>query len=107
MAWPITWQGYCENGYLRGWDGKGAASQSACNDVCLAEPDCTHAAYNTPRRACARYKEASCQLKTSDKDHYTFKKAVPVTKTALYSPGCCLNYSRNSSLDESGPQAYL
>ena len=65
-------QGYCKHGYLRGWDRKGIESQAACNAVCLAEADCTYAAWNSGK-TCSRYKGASCQLNGVG-DHYTYKK---------------------------------
>ena len=69
-------QGYCRNGYLRGWDGKGTGSQAACNAVCMAETDCTYAAWNNGK-TCSRYKEASCKL-NGVRDHYTYKKTFRV-----------------------------
>ena len=65
-------QGYCKHGYLRGWDRKGIESQAACNAVCLAEADCTYAAWNSGK-TCSRYKGASCRLNGVG-DHYTYKK---------------------------------
>jgi len=65
-------QGYCKNEYLRGWDGKGISSQDACNAVCLAESDCTYAAFNKGR-TCSRYKGSACHLNGVG-DHFTFKK---------------------------------
>jgi hypothetical protein len=66
-------QGYCNNEYLRGWDGKGTASQDACNLVCLAETDCTYAAFNKGK-TCSRYKGSGCDL-NGVSDHFTFKKS--------------------------------
>lgn len=65
-------QGYCENDYARGWDGKGIASQDACNAVCLAEADCTYASFNEGA-TCSRYRGTACHLNGAD-DHLTFKK---------------------------------
>merc|ERR1712032_1254360 len=68
-------KGFCKNNYIRGWDGKGIKSREACNDVCMAEEDCTYAAWY-PNRTCSRYNGKDCKL-NSDKNHYTWKKIQP------------------------------
>merc|ERR1712079_620251 len=65
-------QGHCADDYLRGWDGKGTESQLACNAVCMAEPDCTYAAW-VAGQTCSRYKGRDCNLDSVD-DRYTYAK---------------------------------
>ena len=67
-------QGFCKSGYIRGWDGKGIASQEACNEVCVAEPDCWYAAFNKGK-TCSRYKLHTCDL-NGNGDHFTYKKTA-------------------------------
>jgi len=67
-------QGHCKSGYLRGWDGKGTASQEACNAVCLAESDCGYAAF-FKGKTCSRYNHNTCEL-FKQVDHFTYKKTA-------------------------------
>ena len=64
--------GFCQNGYYMGWDGKGVDSQDACNAVCLSEPPCKFAAW-FPKKTCSRYNEEACHL-NNDKNHVTYAK---------------------------------
>jgi hypothetical protein len=66
-------QGYCNQGYYAGWDGKGLTSQAACNAVCMKESQCTYAAW-FHGKTCSRYKLAACTL-NGNRDHFTYKKA--------------------------------
>ena len=65
-------QGYCDAGYIRGWDGKGIESTEACNALCLSESDCYYAAF-FKGSTCSRYNEKTCYL-NDNKDHFTSKK---------------------------------
>ena len=64
-------EGFCDEGYYAGWDGKGVNSQEECNLVCSEEPECTYAAFfgnganSWPKpgpNSCSRYKGTSCNL---------------------------------------------
>ena len=65
-------QGFCTEGFYAGWDGKGTASQDACNAVCLSEQQCKFAAW-FPQRTCSRYQDSDCELK-NNVNHVTFAK---------------------------------
>jgi len=65
-------QGFCRNGYLRGWDRKGIRSQADCNAVCISERDCTYVAWYKDH-TCSRYGDTSCNL-NGDRNHRVFKK---------------------------------
>ena len=73
--------GFCDDGFYAGWDGKGEESEEACKNLCLAESQCTFAAYlNTEsKKTCSRYNKDICNLDTTDvkhdaKNHQTFSK---------------------------------
>ena len=69
-------QGHCNADYLRGWDGKGTASQDACNQVCENEEDCTFAAF-LKDTSCSRFKGTECVLEVGTQNarsYFTFKK---------------------------------
>ena len=81
-------QGYCDNGYYKGWDGLGDTSAEDCKDLCLNELSCQFAAYysgpeiisNGRKRTCSRYNEPSCKLLASlnfERRHKTFKRTAP------------------------------
>lgn len=65
-------RGYCTSGYVRGWDRKGVESPEACMAVCMAEADCTYAAFYEGQ-TCSRYNGSGCTL-NEDPNHFTFKK---------------------------------
>ena len=65
-------QGFCDEGYYAGWDGKGIGSQASCNAVCLDESECTYAAYNAGQ-TCSRYNGETCNL-NGVQSHFTYKK---------------------------------
>ena len=71
--------GYCRTGYYAGWDGKGTESQAACNTVCLAEKECTYAAWYKGQ-TCSRYNLEGCSL-NGQGDHFTFKKVTTSSPT--------------------------
>jgi len=64
--------GFCDEGYYAGWDGKGINSQEECNDLCLDEPECTYASFfpikdwtrdgHLNGNTCSRYNGQSCNL---------------------------------------------
>jgi len=58
--------GFCDEGYYAGWDGKGINSQEECNDLCLDEPECTYASFfplkDWTTNTCSRYNGQSCNL---------------------------------------------
>ena len=59
--------GFCDEGYYAGWDGKGIESQEKCNDLCLDEPECTYASFFPIKdgkngNTCSRYNGQSCNL---------------------------------------------
>jgi len=99
-------QGYCNEGYLRGWDGRGTDTQAACNAVCMAEADCTYAAWNAGK-TCSRYKEASCTLNGVG-DHYTYKKVQgSAGGKMVYWDGCAGEKNRFSTVDAGDGNFYL
>ena len=68
--------GICDNGYYRGWDGKGIESQEACNAVCLSEAQCTYAAWYNGK-TCSRYQGKTCNIQSGSSDwdmHVTYTK---------------------------------
>ena len=87
-------QGYCENGYYKGWDGLGDGSAEECKMLCLKEPTCQFAAYyresNGQERTCSRYNEPSCKLLVStnkQRGHTTFRKTKRIRERKSSSEG--------------------
>jgi len=79
-------RGYCQNDYIRGWDGKGIGSQDACNALCLAEADCIYASFEIGK-TCSRYNGESCALNGMT-SYYTFKKTHKAAPVFPHPPTC-------------------
>jgi len=77
LAMAEVGTGVCNpDGYYAGWDSKGTRSVSACNAVCLVEPQCTFTAY-WPGKTCSRYQGEECGIMTGAHDydmHTVYKK---------------------------------
>ena len=72
-------EGFCSEGYYRGWDGQGDANAEECQFVCMREAECRFAAYldDGASKTCSRYNPATCHLLASShyqRSHHTFVK---------------------------------